>query len=110
MQKLLRIRASITSLKSKSKRNFASKKKAKPEDGELIEKKHINEAHRKFKKLMRWEVMPIFALASSAIIYFKFQTQFLNLLPQQYFAAISAPQERYISRKISSLLKYQYCT
>ena len=88
MHRVFRTRSSIT---FKNKRNFASKKKAKPEDGELIEKKHINEAQRKFKKLMRWEVMPIFALASGAIIYFKFQTQFLNLLPQKHFTAISAP-------------------
>ena len=55
----------------KQKRSF-SKKKPKAEDGELIKKKHINEAHRKFKVLMRWEVLPAFALATGSVIYFKF--------------------------------------
>ena len=87
-----------------------SKKNPAPEEGQLEVKKHVNEAQVKFKKLMRWEVLPVIGLTVFGVIYYKFQTQLQNLLPSSYFEAISVKQDRFINRKLASLLKYQYCT
>ena len=57
---------------------------------------------------MRWEVLPAIFIFGSAFVLYNFKTQFLNLLPSQ-FEGIDQSQELFISRKLASLLKYQYC-
>jgi uncharacterized protein YdhG (YjbR/CyaY superfamily) len=73
----------------------------------MIESKHINATHTKLTKLVRWEIFPMLMLSGCALIYFKYQTEFLNLLPKS-FEAITTKDERMVARKLSSLLKYQF--
>lgn len=56
-------------------------KNPKPEEGKIEKKVHINETQVKFRKIMSWEIVPVVFLFTGAIVYYKFQTQFLNLLP-----------------------------
>lgn len=73
----------------------------------MIESKHENQTQTKLRKLVRWEILPMLLLCGSALVYFKYQTEFLNLLPKS-FEAISAKDERMVARKLASLLKYQF--
>ena len=73
----------------------------------MIESKHENATTKKLSKLVRWEILPMLMLSGVALIYFKYQTEFLNLLPKS-FEAINAKDERMVARKLASLLKYQF--
>jgi len=78
-----------------------------PEEGVLDKKKHINEAHLRFQRLMRWEILPLVALSLSVILYFKFKTEILNLVvPTKLLnlEAFSDREEKFIARKLSGLL------
>jgi hypothetical protein len=60
---------------------------------------------------MRWEVIPLVALSFSLILYFKFQTEVLNLfVPSKLLnlQAFSDKEERFIARKLSGLLSQSY--
>ena len=77
----------------------------------LDKKKHINEAHLRFQRLMRWEILPLVALSLSVIVYFKFKTEILNLLvPAKLLGleAFSDREEKFIARKLSGLLSQSY--
>lgn len=53
--------------------------------------------------------MPLVAIAASAIVYFKFKTELLNLVvPSNLFEAFSDKEERFIARKLSGLLAQSY--
>ena len=77
----------------------------------LDRKRHINEAHQRFQKLVRWEVVPLVLLSLSVVVYFKFQTELLNyIIPTNLlkFQAFSDKEERFIARKLSSLMSQSY--
>lgn len=86
-------------------------KDPRPDEGVVDRKRHINEAHQRFQRLVRWEIVPLVAFSASLVIYFKFQTEFLNyvvptkLLKLQPF---SDKEERFIARKLSGLLSATY--
>jgi hypothetical protein len=57
---------------------------------------------------MRWEIYPVLGLCAGAIVYYKYQTEFLNVIGSNIFKlqALSDSQEKFVARKIASLLKY----
>lgn len=72
--------------------------------------RHINEAHQRFQRLMRWEIIPLIGLSFAVIVYFNFQTQILNLLmPHKLFKlqVFTDKEERFVARKISGLMSMQ---
>lgn len=63
-------------------RSFAiGNKNPKPEEGVIQEKKHENKARKRFSKMMRWELVPVGMGLLGILIYKKYQTEFLNLMP-----------------------------
>ena len=77
----------------------------------IDKKKHINEAHLRFQRLLRWEILPLVALSASIIIYFKFKTEIMNyVIPTKLLGleAYSDREEKFIARKLSGLLSQSY--
>jgi len=56
-------------------------KNPKPEEGQIQEKKHENKAKKRFGKMMKWELIPVGIGLLGILIYKKYQTEFLNLMP-----------------------------
>jgi hypothetical protein len=56
------------------------------------------------------EILPFILLCAGGLVFYKYQTECLNLLVPKSFKAIKKSDELYIARKLSGLLKYQYCT
>ena len=57
------------------------------------------------------EVIPLLLLASGIIIFFKFKTQIQNVVIGEGrfgFEALSTDSVRFISKRLASLLKFQY--
>jgi len=78
-----------------------------PEEGVVDKKIHINEAQQRFQRLLRREILPFVMLSFSVIVYFKFQTEILNMVvPAKYLQmqAFSEKEDRFIARKLSGLM------
>jgi len=53
--------------------------------------------------------VPLVAFSASLIVYFKYQTEFLNyVVPTKFLQAFSDKEERFIGRKLSALLTATY--
>ena len=61
--------------------------------------------------MVRMEVLPFVLVALALILCVKFKTQLQNALignGRLGFKAMDAKDERFVSRKLAGLLKYQY--
>ena len=63
-------------------------KQPSPEEGKMEKKVHVNQAMEKFKNIMRWEVYPAIFICATGLIFWKYQTEFLNILPKNLFIPI----------------------
>jgi Zn-dependent protease with chaperone function len=62
---------------------------------------------------MRWEVFPLLLLSSAVVVFYKFKTEFLNLVvPTRLLnlEAFSAKEERIIGRKLAGLIAQSHST
>jgi len=53
---------------------------------------------------MNWEILPLVGISLGVILYFKYQTEVLNMIVPKRFVAFSDKEERFIARKLSGLL------
>ena len=103
---------SITSDKKTAERKRKIKAKEKPDSKEIERFKEANQkSNRKFRRLLGKEVIPLLLLASGIIIFYKFKTQIQNVVIGEGrfgFEALSTDSVRFISKRLASLLKFQY--
>ena len=88
-------------------RRAFSSENPKPEEGVVGKSRHINEAQRRFQRVLRWEILPLLVLSCSLVVYLRFQTELLNYaVPTKLLGleAFSDKEERFIARKLSGLL------
>ena len=60
---------------------------------------------------MTWEVLPLLFASACVIVYVNFKPQLQNLLfgkGRFGFEALSLRDERFVAKKLASLLKYTY--
>ncbi|CAI2368963.1 unnamed protein product [Moneuplotes crassus] len=87
-----------------AERHFSTDK-AKPEDGEMIKKKHESEINRKLNRLMKGEIFPILLLTACGVLGYIFWDNLLNLLNLN---RVSDPEIRSIARKVATFKKYSH--
>ena len=111
--------ASKVRINFQTSRCFATtEKKRKSKTKETIDPKEIErfkeanqKSNRKFRRLLGKEVIPLLLVASGIIIFFKFRTQIENLVIGEGrfgLEALSTDSVRFISKRLASLLKFQY--
>lgn len=72
--------------RAKLPRRLFSKKTAKPEEGKVVEKKHINQAAEKFNKMLKREMMPFLVVSFSLAVVYKNRNEFSALIPRSGLA------------------------